>query len=360
MKKLLSLLILPVLALVCLVGCKGDKNPKDIENYYKQMKSEFIVEEENIFFADEERPNTISIAYNDRLNNYIKNVEPSTDLQRRYVALGVQQEILNDVFNFYENNQEDFYREMSSAEYKQSELNDLYSSLENLKKTLSDFKTQYTQFMSDFESEDIMTFSVLSYTYQLNKVIDSSFDFIYNFMNLFDKYCIDGEKVTTVTLNYSLDCSYVDIANVVYLQNIKPFNYSVGEKGVCDLLPIISEGDNRYNLVNYLGNTEHLSSAIISGMDSTLDAYPETMDKINNFIYFKGLMGQRIDTFRSIMNSIDDYTLNEYRFNLVNGVDYDTYLVSLSASNRANVEALDRFIEDIFKEYIEKLELITE
>ena len=344
---------------MCLVGCGDDRTPKDIQDFYNSMKTAFVVEEENIFFADELNPNTISIAYNEEIQNQIKNAAPTTDLQRRYVALGIQQEILNNIFNFYENNQEEFYREMSSAEYKDSHVNGLYESLENLKETLKNFKEQYSQFMTDVETGDIMVFSVLSYTYQLNKVIDSSFDFIYNFIEVYDIYCAGESDMSAAALSLQVDKSYVDIANVVYLQNIKTFNYSVGEKGVCDLLPLISNPTNEYSLVKYLGNTNKLSTTITENMNKDADLYDETMAKLNDFSYYSQLVGQRINTFRNIMNEIDSYTLNEYRFDLVNGVDYDTYITALSASERANVQALDSFVNDIFEPYIAKLRLIV-
>ena len=129
MKKFLSLLILPLVALMCLVGCGEDKTPKDIQDLYNSMKSAYVEEDKNIFFADAENPYTISIAYNDEVQDQIKNIAPTTDLQKRYVALGVQQDILNNIFNFYEKNQEEFYREMSSVDYKKVYINELYDSL---------------------------------------------------------------------------------------------------------------------------------------------------------------------------------------------------------------------------------------
>lgn len=359
MKKFLSLLILPLVALMCLVGCGEDKTPKDIQDLYNSMKSAYVEEDKNIFFADAENPYTISIAYNDEVQDQIKNIAPTTDLQKRYVALGVQQDILNNIFNFYEKNQEEFYREMSSVDYKKVYINELYDSLDALKESLKTFKEQYSQFMTDVDSGDIMVFSVLSYTYQLNKVIDSSFEFIYKFIDVYEMYCAGEDNMTAATLSLQIDRTYVDIANIVYLQNVKTFNYSVGQKGVCDLLPLISSPDNDYNLVEYLSDAKSLSPVVTENMNSEATDYAATMNKLKDFKYYSELVAQRINTFRNIMNTIDSYTLNEYRFDLVNGVDYDTYIKALSASNRANVQALDGFVNDIFLPYIAKLNSIV-
>ncbi|MBE5738494.1 MAG: hypothetical protein E7354_02070 [Clostridiales bacterium] len=360
MKKFLSLLILPLVAFMCLVGCGGDKTPKDIQDLYNSMRTAFVVEEENVFFADSENPDTITIAYNETIRNQINNAAPTTDLQKRYVALGVQQDILNNIFNFYENNQEEFYRELSSVEYKNAHINELYDSLEALKDTLKGFQEQYSQFMTDVESGDIMVFSVLSYTYQLNKVIDSSFNFIYTFMDVYNTYCVEkSDTVTAAALTLEIEKSYVDIANVVYLQNIRTFNYSVGEKGVCDLLPLIDNTTNEYNLVSLMSEAKVLATTISENMGTSSDTYTETMNKINDFMYYRELLAQRITTFRNLMDTVDDYTLNEYRFDLVNGVEYDTYINSLSASDKASVQALDAFVNDIFTPFVAKLNLIV-
>ncbi len=359
MKKILSLLILPLIALSCLFGCKGDKTPADIEALYKNMVASYVVEEKNQFFANPDATFTISIAYNTAIQEQITNATPITDLQKRYVALGYQQKVLNNIFNYYEKNQAEFYKAMTSAEYKQVEIDDLYASLDNLNNTLKTFKEQYTQFMTDVEGGDIMVFSILSYTYQLNRVIDSSFDFIYEFIDVYNKYCVENDNVTAANLNRQIDEAYVDIANIVYITNLKTFNYSVGEKGVCDLLPLVSSPDNTYNYLNYLDNTKVLSSSIVDNLVSGAEHYDATKNKINDFSYARELMSQRSATYKTIMTSIDDYTLNQYRFKLVNGVDYDTYISSLSASDRANVQSLNNYINDIFKPFNEKLSLIV-
>lgn len=366
MKKFLCLLILPFVALGCLAGCGKDHDLDDLKKLYESMRTAYVVEDENtgektnIFFASEEKPNTITLAYTSEINDIINSVPNSstTDLEKRFIALDYQQQILNNIFNFYESNQEEFYKEMSSADYKKSELSDLYASLENLNNTLDDFKTQYVQFVSSFEANDIMEFNVFNYTYQLNRVIDSSFDFIYDFIDVYDKYVAVDDKFTTASIDYRLDVSYVDIANIVYLDNIKPFDYSVGNRGLCDLVSIVSS-DVEANITSELLPPKNLSSVMTDGLNEASATYGDTIAQLNDFFYSRELMSQRLGLFREILSRVDAYELNQYRFGLVSGVNYDTYKSTLSASDSSDIGALENYIEDIFKPFVGKLKLIV-
>lgn len=372
MKKLLSLLILPLVAVMCLVGCGKDKTPADIKAYYDSMKSAYIEEETNIFFSNSEKPNTISFAYNDTLNGYMDRTNTSnlTDVQKSYIALGYQQKILNNAFSFYEKYNEEFYRVMSSADYKKSELNNLYSSLESLNNTLSDFKVQYSQFMNNVSSASNMLFALHSYSYELNKVIDSSFDFVYDFIDVYNKYVAGDDKMTSVSVSLKIDIANIDIANIVYLENIKVFNYSVGGKGECDLLPLVENKTNKYNLIHakvecnniLTDGGRELSSYVAENLNESAENYEDNIAKVKEFNYARELMSQRLTAYKNILSSVDMYQANQYRFELVGGteyIDYDTYKSSLSASDRANINALENFIEDIFKPFIEKMCLLA-
>lgn len=369
MKKLLWLFILPFVALGCLAGCGKDHDVDDLKKLYESMKTAYVVEDEetgaktNIFFASEEKPNTITLAYTDDINVIVNSVPNSstTDLEKRMIALDYHQQILNSIFNFYENNQEEFYKEMSSADYKKSEMNDLYNSLEKLKDTLDDFKTQYIQFVSSFESNDIMEFNVFNYTYELNRVLDSSFDFMYEFIDVYDKYVASDDKLTTASINYRLDVSYVDVANIVYLDNIKPFDYSVGNRGLCDLVSLVSPVASKVeaNITSYLLSPKKLSDAMTDGLNESSASYGDTVAQLNDFFYSRDLLTQRLGLFRKFLSRVDAYKLNQYRFGLVSGVDYDTYKASLSASDSSDVSALENYIADVFKPFVEKLKLIV-
>ena len=360
MKKFLSILILPLMAVLCLVGCGEAKTAIDIENYYKSIKASFVVEEENICFSNTNNPNTITILYKDSIGVAVNNQAPTTDNQKRFVALGYQQQILDYIFNFYEKNNAKFYKNAQSSEIKDKEYENLYKKLENLEDTLDSFKTQYNLFIEESKAsvDDLMAFSIINYTYQVNKVIESSFDFIYEFINLYENHIIDTSKVNAETLSFYVDKAYVDIARIVYLENFQAFNYSVGDKGVCDLLALVDTNSQNL-LIDNLTQVKPLSIVVAGNLEVGSVNYEEVIKNVNNFIYAKDVFYQKLQAFNRVINVVDMYTLNQYRFDLVSGVSFENYISTLSISNRANVEMIQTFVEDVFFPFLNKLQLIT-
>jgi hypothetical protein len=55
-------------------------------------------------FNDENNKNTISIYYPSNVNSVINMENQNNNMDRRYKALYYQQQILNMIFSFYENN----------------------------------------------------------------------------------------------------------------------------------------------------------------------------------------------------------------------------------------------------------------
>lgn len=362
MKKLIRLLLLPLMAVFCLVGCGSDKTIADVKKLYEEMKTLYVVEEENIFFSNTDCPYTISINYSSSVNSAMENSSPTTDTQKRYVGLKYQQNILNYIFNYYEKNQEIFYRVLESKDIDKKEISNLYSSLETLKTTLEDFKAQYELFNENTLEglSDVMEFSVINYTYQVNKVIDASFDFIYNFIEMNEKYSVEDISLINATnLSLNIERAYVDIAYVVYMENVKSLNYSVGSRGVCDLSSIVNNA-NDYNLIDNISDTKSLSSYVTSNLSSDETNYNHVMNLVNNFRYSKDIFNQRINNYKKIYSEQDFYTLNQHRFGLVSGVEYSAYLNTLSVSERSNVSFIELFIDNTFTDYIEKLNTIVE
>jgi len=357
MKKLLSLLILPIIAMFCFTGCKDDITSTNINDLYNSMKAKYVVEEINNMFCNEEKPNTITINYSGNLYNSVYDEDPQTDMQKRYVVLNLQQKILNYLFNFYEVYQTEFYALAQTIEIDKKEYESIYNSLKALDTQLEDFNAEYKLFVQDVNDDKATPFSIINYTYYVNKVIDKSFDFIYNFINTYERHLVDTSVVNTKSVEFLINKSYVDIARVVYIENFKAFNSSVGEKGVCDLIAIV-DNNSAFNLIKKLDNPRAISASVKSALDAgNLD---ETISAdINNFIYKKDVFNQRVYAYYQVVDVVDMYTLNQYRFNLVAGTDYESYKSTLSVSNRANVEMIEEFVSNYYMDYFNTIEKLT-
>ncbi len=365
MKKFWCLLILPIVAFMCLTACGSDKNYKDIEDLYSQITGICVEEDNNQFFSNESKPRTLTIKYAEDVENAIANTSPVTKLQKKYVVLGYQQKILNLIYNYYENNYENFYKELSSAKFEKKDISNLYKKEESLKNCLTDFKSKYNNFC-DVTADGvatIMEFDLINYSYELNKVIESSLDFMYQFAFVNEKYCAqmpNSQDITTFNaekLQLCIDKTYLDIANIVYLNNFKAFNYSVGSRGISDMDAII-QSTNKYVIIGDLQECKSLSATILLGLDRDSDTYESVSKLIGDYLYSYEVFLQRYDNYKCIYDSEDVYTATQYKFGLVDGVDYDSYLHTLSKSSQASLVFMDDFVVETYKEVLSNLSLL--
>ena len=345
-----------------LFGCGNDRKIEDVQQAYVNMVSAFTISGESDFFSDSENPNSIVIAYPTTVKQAIENANPSNDVQKRYRSLYYQQEILDNIYKYYNDYQEPFYRIAASKDIDKDEVKALYNSIKDLHEVLDTFEENYETFNDAVENgiSDVMEYNLTSYSFYLNKVIDASFDFIFKFHNMYIRYCVDDYSSHNAdNLKLYVDKAYLDISYVVYLENIKSFNYSVGTHGVCDLAEVVGS-NNDFNILTLLDTRKSISTFIQENIGGTTEQAIQATEKVNLFSYVRDVFEQRLNTYVNTYNSLDMYKINQYKFNLSGGVDYESYITSLSASDRATIILLDNFVEDNFMNYVEKLNAIVE
>ena len=362
MKKLFSLIIVPLVAIMCLCACNGDKTYEDVKKLYEDTTKINILEEENVFFSDASKPNSIIISYPAEVETVINNTTPTTSLEKKYVVIGYQQKILDNIFNYYENNKEEFFKNISSAKVDKNDMNNFYSALENLNNTLKEFKSDYQIFCELTKNpgvSEVMEFNLTNYSYELNRVIENSFNFIYKFIEMNEKYCLkDFDLINFNNLQYKIDRSYVDIAYIVYLSNFKAFDYSVGSKGISDIEAVVAS-TNKFSIIGDLTSPKKLSTTIVAGLDEENINHDSVMSLLNDYLYSSTVFNQRLKQYKTIYNSENIYTITQYKFNLVKGVDYDSYLGTLTKSKRATIEYLDEFVLSTYARLVDTLKLIV-
>lgn len=366
MRKLICLLILPLLAVFCFVGCSDDKTFNDVKTLYEKM----ISENKEIFFIDEENPNTITIKYSEEINNLIKTNEPPVVKSfQRYVAIAQQQDILEVIFNYYEKNNENFYTNISSKDVSMSESNELYNRLQDLYSSLADFKDNHTRFLesTDTNASEVMTFSMINYAYELNLIIDKSFNFMNKFIQLNTKYCVKDYDINSIeNIQLRIDKAYVDMAYIDFLESYKGFEFSVAEdKGVCDLSDMIADLYNvkaeesereSYDYENGYINIREIHQEILDGLHSDDANYERVQNKFNQLVYNQQLFEQRVDTYLENYKALNMYEINQYRYGVKQDVTYGRYKDSLPEETRIKLKSNEEFILEICnKNYIASL-----
>ena len=183
---------------------------------------------------------------------------------------------------------------------------------------------------------------------------------MYKFIAMYQNYGIEVySKKSAANLQIKVDKTYVDIAYIIYLENFKSFDYSVGSKGICDLSAIIEE-TNEFNLISDLNDIKKLSTMVQSNLNEEDMNYEEVNDLVNNYLYAQEVFDQRLNNYKAIYNEEDIYTISQYRFELVNGVSYDSYIDLMNNSKRAGIEMLGNFISNTYQKLIDTLSLIVE
>lgn len=362
MKRILGLLLIPLLSFVCLFGCDTTRTIVDVKELYVEMVEENKIDNVNNFFSDYTRPNSIVILYPTTVNSAINILTPSNEIQKRYKGIYYQQKILDNIFDYYTNYQEDFYRIAESKEIDENKINNLYNKLSSLKETLKDFTQYYDAFINATENgiSDVMAFNITSYTFHLNTVIDSSFAFIDAFHDVYVVDCIEDYSIVNEhNVNVYIDKAYIDLSYIVYLENIKAFNYSVGENGICDLSGVIGNLSEN-NLIELLNSKKHIKLSVIDNIGLDTDAGKTADELINIFTYSRDIFEQRKQVYLKTYTAINVYEVKQYKFNLNGNVDYNNYLMSLSDSEKSTVILLDNFVDDVFLDYVSKLQAIVE
>ena len=364
--RIITLLLLPLLVLTTLfTGCDDKYTYNTIRDLYVKMVTDYNTSKVDFFGGALDatgKEQMLIITYNNSdVASAINNQTPTTETDKRFVALRViNQNILDYIFNYYQNWSADFYTKISSADCDKKEMESLYGKLENLYNTLGAFSNKKDQFEKDVKSleiSNVMVYSITEFTYEVNKVIEASLSFMNQFIDMHNKYCVRLDTLSDSSLNRIIDETYVRIAEMVYYENVKSFNYSLGDKGSCDLFDIMETSTtHKYSQIgNITMGLSDLSDNIKGGMVTDSINYKETMDTIDEYIYCFNIYLQRRQIYLDLYESFNMYALNKYRFDKITDVTIDEYVSSFSTIERVNYTMLEDISNNTFKNLVLKL-----
>ncbi len=359
-KKILSLVLLPLVALSCFVGCGKAKSVDDIKGYWEQIKNKHIVEEagsykSNIFPAADETGlknfnNNVVVQYSgqlDELNagkpyvNITVGNMGSTLLYYRYRAVKeLQQRTLDGIFNYYQKWSENFYAGMKLVPEKKldkDDLTDFYKEMEKFDEQLSDFASARNKFEQDVNVlglQNINRAVITTYSLAFNDLIDASYSFVNKFKDLHVKYIWSSEETSAGSLERLADESTLHLSYLQYVE-LSAFNDSE-----CDLSGYAESKLANPNITqNYLVNLGKEYNA-----ENSVD--------VDELKYTVNVFNQKFDKVKNVLGDINLYKLYRIMFDYDKSTTKEDYINSLSQIDKANLQVYTNFMSETVGTYI--------
>ena len=365
MKKFLVVIALILIAVPLCFSCGNpNKNILEVETRYQQLINKYKTEE--AYFFGEKADGfgkTIVLKYNDpALENSILNGTGSDDISLRLTALNlVQGNILKYIFRYYENWNESFYDNLSMFDFEQKELNELYAKMEKLDLDLEYFKSKKNEFENEMMSVSIPSLKatvISQFTFEYNKIIESSIDFVEYFKDMHLKYIFSG-KTDISNINSAsrqLDDAYFSLAKFIYYSNVFVYNYSTGENGICDMLELMENRGSEFIYLNYLQSPLGFIGENISVELSQTVFNDALNNKLTNIKYTGDLFNQSLESYLSLYSNLDQYSLLRVRLNLVDGVTLDSFVNNFAVDEKIAYDNLYNLQTFLFPKHIEMIE----
>lgn len=395
MKKMLAILIAPLLSLIVLFGCSAPKyTTADVKREFGNFMDSYITDttnnvfkfnlipqsslnDEGIFNEENLHANftlekIMYITYGSALNAKVNSdlVEINT-LNAQYNQLRtVYQTMLSLTYNYYANWSHNFFTNITQTEIEQEEINSLYSKIKDLKKATDEFLNarqaleSFIQ-MNSIDSE-IAIPRVSSLNLKFNVLIEKSLSFVNQFKDLHKKYIFNDTDITANSAKRLVDEVILQIAQAVYYDNVKAFEENNGVK----LYELITKfSGNKYNIVtstNWLQDLtyEHTTGRFIianSNLEAkiseeftvyhalTIEAIEEEVKaaaiaRVTHLKMLSQSFEQHFKIYKAMFNkvSLTNYNIERELATKPNSYNPD----KLSFEEKANIQAMKNFNSD--------------
>jgi len=372
-KKYLTLLIIPLIAITLLFGCKKDSmSLEDSRNLYIEMIDSYITKDAsgnaaNFIFKEDvvkyDSTNTATAEDGENILYIIlgDNSEAASDemkslytlthsesapavgvenpivsnANKLYQYTSVYQSIITPIFEYYDTWQERVYNNLAeNATVSQDDVDDLYYATKELKEEVANFYAQKSLFEEDVDAfgtgNAIINASIDVLNYHYNKLIKASFSFINTFINVQDKYFpIDESQLyyasmiygqSVVNLTESLFYSNVESMESGEYCNIEHLTYSNVEDGntMEHLIYDETEGDIGFVTISDVGTVSMRNMGFIEGK-SVLSA--SDINKVAALSVTNKNFSQQFEIYGKARTDFPTY---EYKCALFNLQEYST------------------------------------
>lgn len=359
MKKILSILIIPIIATMVFFGCKKDSvnSLDDSRNLYVEMMdsyittdasgqpSNFIFKNNKLKYDDkkeetvESGENVMYITFGDsssagilkELNlGIITESAPDasstnatlTVKNKLYQYTNIYQAMLSCIFEYYDRWQKDFYATLKQDKsVSQDDVDNLYYATKDLKKEVENFYQQKQLFEEEVASfgldSALIKETINTFNYQYNKLIKQAFSFIEQFIDIQNRYFpMDNTKEYYATMIYGQAAIY--LAKSVFYANV----VSAESGEYCSIehlsFTLLKNGKKTAWEGNTISEAMYGENGIISIVDGIVNVKKCTLtegsENFTNRITALATMTKNIkQQFNIYMKAYNDFPIYEYK-----------------------------------------------
>lgn len=381
MKKVYSLLALPLVATTLLFGCgKTDRNVEELTTLHANIVSKYTTSD-GFYTTTNNSEDAFYVVYNNdaNLNDKVLSKTASSSLDTRYSQLStVYARTMTLAYSYYQNFKDVFYNNIADRDYEKDELSELYDRLKAFQRELEDFDTA----KKDLEREvklfgvdgEVVGAKVDSFNNDYADLIETTLDFVNYFRDLHVKYFYPS--------NVDVDKSYakrvyndglLTLANYLYYDYLVALeeNGSINTTYLCN-----NSSNNIYNI--YYNNNNSLNNLVVSGNKNTVQLNSTLLDKLDStdetqktkaqesvkqFEVSLNTFKQYFELYKEVYGKVSMSEHNNYRFKTNGGYGEDAdalnnYLDSLSVVDAANVRVLIDIEESRVQDFVESFETL--
>ena len=380
MKKIYSLLILPLIAVFCLFGCGTDRTTTEIKAVYSQMVDTYVINSESNWYFEKPVNSTeytkMYVTYDNEygFNDAVLGKSGSSiseDLELRYTQLtSVYARTLLMAYNYYTNWNELFFANIDSKNPDADDLTELYDKLVDFRRQLEKFNTSKLNIEREVKllgiNSELVAAKIDAFNNAYNNLISKVLNFVNYFKDLHVKYFYsDTDVVDGSYANRAYDEAILSLANFIY----KDYLQALSKNGTVQLISIDNAISSSYNIFNDYSllttkisqvqtdgkvGLSKLSSTVINALNDPNNANNQrAVSAVNQFVVSLNTFNQYFNLYNKVYDKVSMESFNNYRFEINGGfegsnatVKHENYIETLSPVDAANVNVLIDFEEN--------------
>ncbi len=379
MKKVYSLLALPLVAATCLFGCgKTERTVEELTTLHNDIVSTHTItgtktsgfyEVKTSGGATTETPFFVVYDNANNLDTKAKATIATTELQQKYANLNYfYGRTMTLAYSYYHEFKDVFYNNIKDKDYEKDELSELYDKLKAFQRELEDFNTH----KEDLEREvalfgidgEVVGAKVDAFNSEYTDLIGVTLDFVNYFRDLHTKHFFPSDvAVDQAYAKRVYNDGLLTLANYLY----QDYLVALEENGTTNVNVIHEDENNLYktalnNIITKNSiSANQLKEAYLVKFDSDdANTKAEAVAEVKQCETALNTFKQYYDLYKEVFNKVSMHEHNNYRFDTNGGYDsVDDYLNTLSVVDAANVRVLLDIEDDRVVAFVSALDKLN-